>query len=76
MNSRMFLYFTLAFLPALFQADSPPEGWWGVSKWIGLALYQGLLAIKAFQSPAPVPPPPGNPLADALSRDLNNGGTP
>ena len=56
MNSRMALYFALAFIPALFQATEPPTNtWWDFAKWIGLALYQGLLAIKAFQSPQSAP---------------------
>lgn len=55
MSTRMALYFSLAFIPALFQATEPPTTWWDFAKWIGLALYQGLLAIKAFQSPQSEP---------------------
>lgn len=51
----MALYFALAFLPALFQASEPPHDWWTGCKWFGLALYQGLLALKAFQSPNATP---------------------
>jgi hypothetical protein len=57
MNQRALLYFSLAFLPALFQANEPPTDTWAFAKWLGLALYQGLLALKALQSlPGSTPP--------------------
>lgn len=56
MNSRMALYFFLAVLPSLFQSEHPPVDAWSWMKWLTTALYQGLLAVKAFQSPQPQPP--------------------
>lgn len=49
MNFKLFLYFFLAVLPALVIQDQPASPWeW--FKWAALALYQGLLAVKAFTS--------------------------
>ena len=50
MNNRLTLYFLLAVLPALTQSDAPPADRWGWFKWVAIALYQGLLAVKAYQS--------------------------
>ena len=49
-DSRLYLYFALAILPALTQIDAPPADAWGWFKWATIALYQGLLAVKALQS--------------------------
>lgn len=50
MDSRLYLYFLLAVLPALMQGEHPPVDSWGWFKWGLTALYQGLLAVKAYQS--------------------------
>jgi hypothetical protein len=48
-NPKLYLYFVLALLPAL-MVEKMPETGWDWFKWGGLALYQGLLAVKAFTS--------------------------
>ena len=57
----MFLYFLLAALPTLLQPSAPPETTWEWIKLFGMTLYQGLLAIKAYQSPSPQPEDPAAP---------------
>lgn len=45
----IFLYFALASLPSMLTAKAPATRWeWWL--WAGTALYQGLLAVKAYQS--------------------------
>ena len=53
MTQRAFLYFALAALPALTQADHAPADLWSWAKFLLVALYQGLLALKALDSPSP-----------------------
>ena len=48
-NPKLYLYFTLALIPAMVIENQPASPWeW--FKWSALALYQGLLAVKAFTS--------------------------
>lgn len=68
MNSRLMLYFLLAALPTFFGVAVPPSNAWDWAKLIGMTIYQGLLAVKAYQSPQPpdkpvlVTTPPNQPL--------------
>jgi len=55
--SRAVLYFTLAAIPSLTQADHAPVTSWDWFKYLAGAAYQGLLAIKALQSLPPAGPP-------------------
>lgn len=64
--SRRFLYFTLAALPVLLSADHAPVDAWAWFKWAALGFYNGLLAIKALQSPAPLPDVVPKPVLPAL----------
>lgn len=57
MTSRHFLYFALAALPALLAGQAPPATRWDWFRLVGMAIYQGLLAVKAFQTQAPTEPP-------------------
>jgi len=47
------LYFLIATLPVLVNADHAPDSWWGWFKLSGSALLAGLTAIKALQSNPP-----------------------
>lgn len=53
MSFPLFLYFALAVLPAFLQAEHAPTDGWTWFKLIGGALYQGLLAVKAYLSQSP-----------------------
>lgn len=66
------LFFVLAFLPQLLLADHPPSDAWSWFKWLGTAVLQGLIAIKAVLTP-PAPPTGTQPLAE-ISEALNEGG--
>lgn len=73
MNKRQLLYFFLAALPALLTGEQPQYAWkWFV--WIGTALYQGLLALKALDSQPTLP----SSAAQSLNRltELTNEDTP
>lgn len=50
MNSRHFLYFIIAALPSLVTNDTPPATGWAWFKLIATGVYQGLVAVKAYQS--------------------------
>ena len=51
MNKRKaMLYMALAILPALFTPDHAPQTAWEWFKYLGVAVYQGLLALKTFES--------------------------
>lgn len=56
-DSKIYLYFSLALLPSLMGYSHPPADSWGWMQWAMAGLYQGLLAVKAYQSD-PTPPKP------------------
>lgn len=49
-NHKVWLYFFLAIVPSLVAPAEPPVDKWAWFKLLLSSLYQGLLAVKAYQS--------------------------
>lgn len=59
-DRKLCLYFVLALLPALTAVKDPPATSWAWFLFVTGAVYQGLIAVKSYQS-VPPPPPDGAP---------------
>ena len=51
---KLWLYFGIAIGSNLLLQTNPPASPWECWRWIASGLLQGLIAIKAYQSPPPI----------------------